>query len=187
MGYRCRHFPKSPAYAPSAYLPYLALALAASPRGGFFVGLGAWGPLESSEARYAEIGREMLVTGDWLHPRLLGIQHFHKPPLTYWLTAAGLTIFGPHAAGVRILPVLAVLLQVLLMYKLGELLFKGDRARALAAAVVYGTLPVVLISALNVTTDAYLATLELAAAYGILRYYAGGKFAGSTCFGWASA
>lgn len=143
--------------------------------GAFFVGLGAWGPLESSEARYAEIGREILVTGDWLHPRLLGIQHFHKPPFTYWLTAAGLTIFGPHAAGVRILPVLAVLLQVLLVYKLGELLFRGDRARALAAAVVYGTLPVVLISALNVTTDAYLATLELAAAYGILRYYAGGQ------------
>jgi 4-amino-4-deoxy-L-arabinose transferase len=73
------------------------------------------------------------------------------------------------------LPVLAVLLQVLLMYKLGELLFQGDRARALAAAIVYGTMPVVLISALNVTTDAYLATLELAATYGILRYYAGGQ------------
>ena len=143
--------------------------------GAFFVGLGAWGPLESSEARYAEIGREMLVTGDWLHPRLLGIQHFHKPPLTYWLTAAGLTIFGPHAAGVRLLPVLAVLLQVLLVYKLGELLFSGDRARALAAAIIYGSLPVVLISALNVTTDAYLTTLELAATYGILRYYAGGQ------------
>lgn len=143
--------------------------------GAFFVGLGTWGPLESSEARYAEIGREMLVTGDWLHPRLLGIQHFHKPPFTYWLTAASLTIFGPHAAGVRILPVLAVLLQVLLVYKLGELLFRGDRARALAAAIIYGSLPVVLISALNVTTDAYLATLELAATYGILRYYAGGQ------------
>ncbi|SMB92874.1 glycosyl transferase family 39 [Hymenobacter roseosalivarius DSM 11622] len=143
--------------------------------GAFFIGLGAWGPLESSEARYAEIGREMLVSGDWLHPRLLGIQHFHKPPLTYWLTAAGLTVFGPHAAAVRVLPVLTVLLQVLLMYKLGELLFLGDRARALATAVVYGSLPVVLISALNVTTDAYLATLELAAAYGILRYYAGGQ------------
>lgn len=143
--------------------------------GAFFVSLGAWGPLESSEARYAEIGREMLVNGDWLHPRLLGIQHFHKPPLTYWLTAAGLAVFGPHAAGVRILPVLAVLLQVLLIYKLAELLFNGDRARALASAVIYGTLPVVLISALNVTTDAYLATLELAAAYSILRYYAGGQ------------
>ncbi|MBC6988823.1 ArnT family glycosyltransferase [Hymenobacter sp. BT491] len=141
----------------------------------FLVGIGSWGPLESSEARYAEIGREMLVGQDWLHPRLLGIQHFHKPPLTYWLTAAGLALFGPNAAGVRILPVLAVLLQVLLVYGLGQLLFQGDRARALAAAIIYGTLPVVLISALNVTTDAYLATLELAATYGILRYYHDGR------------
>lgn len=137
----------------------------------FLIGLGAWGPLESSEARYAEIGREMLVGQDWLHPRLLGIQHFHKPPLTYWLTAAGLGVFGENTLGVRVLPVLAVLLQVLLVYGIGLLLFRQDRARSLAAAVVYGTLPVVLISALNVTTDAYLATLELAAAYGILRYY----------------
>ncbi|OWP62744.1 hypothetical protein CDA63_12595 [Hymenobacter amundsenii] len=141
--------------------------------GAFAWQLGNWGPLESSEARYSEIGREMLVGRDWLHPRLLGIQHFHKPPLTYWLTAAGLGLFGVNMVGVRLLPVLAVLLQVVLMYGLGLLLFKQDRARALAAAVIYGTLPVVLISALNVTTDGYLATLELAATYGILRYYAG--------------
>ncbi|RSK43788.1 ArnT family glycosyltransferase [Hymenobacter rigui] len=136
--------------------------------------LGSWGPLESSEARYAEIGREMLTGQDWLHPQLLGIYHFHKPPLTYWLTAAGLGLFGTDTWGVRVLPVLAVLLQVVLVYGLGLLLFQQDRARALAAAVIYGTLPVVLISALNVTTDAYLATLELAATYGILRYYHGG-------------
>jgi 4-amino-4-deoxy-L-arabinose transferase-like glycosyltransferase len=139
------------------------------------VGLNSWGPLESSEARYAEIGREMLVSGDWLHPRLLGIQHFHKPPLTYWLTAVGLTLAGPVAAGVRLLPVLAVLVQVGLMFGLGQLFFAGDRLRALAVAVVYATMPVVLIGALNVTTDAYLATWELAAAYGLLRYYQGGK------------
>lgn len=143
--------------------------------GGAFVWqLGSWGPLESSEARYSEIGREMLTGRDWLHPRLLGIQHFHKPPLTYWVTAAGLGLFGVNTVGVRLLPVLAVLLQVGLVYALGLLLFGNDRARALAAAVIYGTLPVVLISALNVTTDVYLATLELAAAYGILRYYHNG-------------
>lgn len=138
---------------------------------GFLLNLNAWGVLESSEARYAEIGREMLAGGDWLHPRLLGIQHFHKPPLTYWLTAAGLGLFGGTAGAVRVLPVLAVLAQVALMYALGLLVFARDRRRALAAAVVYGTLPVVLVSALNVTTDAYLATLELLAAYAFLRYH----------------
>ena len=158
------------------WLFVLALGLA------FFVGLNSWGPLESSEARYAEIGREMLTGQDWLHPRELGIQHFHKPPLTYWLTAAGLGLLGENAAGARALAVVAVLAQVLLVYGLGRLLFAGDRARALAAAVVYGTLPVVLISALNLTTDAYLATWELLAAYGILRYYHTGRRGGLYLF-----
>ncbi|QNH61352.1 ArnT family glycosyltransferase [Hymenobacter sediminicola] len=146
--------------------------------GAFLVGINSWGPLESSEARYAEIAREMLAGRDWLHPKLLGIEHFHKPPLTYWLTAVGLTLGGPTALGVRLLPVLAVLAQVLLVYGLGVLLFDGNRNRALTAAILYGTLPVVLISSLNVTTDAYLATLELAAAYGLLRHYHDGRWWG---------
>ncbi|SHL46783.1 ArnT family glycosyltransferase [Hymenobacter psychrotolerans] len=144
----------------------------------FLLGLGSWGVLESSEARYAEIAREMLVSRDWLYPRLLGIEHFHKPPLTYWLTAAGLALAGPTALGVRLLPVLAVLAQVWLVYGIGKVLFAGNRRRALTAAVLYGTLPVVLISALNVTTDAYLTTLELAATFGLLRYYHTGRWWG---------
>ncbi|GAB3308620.1 glycosyltransferase family protein [Hymenobacter tenuis] len=151
----------------SWWLGLLLLSLAIA----FAVGLNAWGLLESSEARYAEIGREMLASSDWLHPRLLGIQHFHKPPLTYWLTAVGLAITGPTAAGVRLLPGVAVLLQILLVYSLGKLFFEGDARRALTAAVVYGTLPVVWVAALNATTDVYLATWELAAAYGILHHY----------------
>ncbi|GAA4380669.1 glycosyltransferase family 39 protein [Hymenobacter koreensis] len=138
----------------------------------FLINLNAWGVLETSEARYAEIGREMLTSGDWLRPRLLGIQHFHKPPLTYWLTAAGLALFGGSAGAVRVLPVLAVLAQVGLVYALARLVFRGDARRALATAVVYGTLPVVLVSALNVTTDVYLATLELLATYAFVRYHA---------------
>ncbi|RAK69396.1 ArnT family glycosyltransferase [Hymenobacter edaphi] len=159
-----------PALPPMSSRLWLWLLLAVL-FGAFLLNLNAWGVLESSEARYAEIGREMLTGGDWLHPRLLGIQHFHKPPLTYWLTAAGLGLFGGTAGAVRLLPVLAVLAQVALVYALGLLIFARDRRRALAAAVVYGTLPVVLISALNVTTDAYLATLELLAAYALLRYH----------------
>ncbi len=46
------------------------------------------------EGRYAEIPREMVVSGDWLTPRLNGIKYFEKPALQYWITAAVYEAFG---------------------------------------------------------------------------------------------
>ena len=51
--------------------------------------LGGVGFLGPDEPRYASVGREMARSGDWITPRLDGQPWFEKPPLTYWLTAAG--------------------------------------------------------------------------------------------------
>ena len=59
-----------------------------------------FGPLDyrklvkPDEGRYAEIAREMAVTGDWVTPRLNGIKYFEKPPLQYWATGAAFKVFG---------------------------------------------------------------------------------------------
>jgi 4-amino-4-deoxy-L-arabinose transferase-like glycosyltransferase len=50
--------------------------------------------LDPDEGRYAEIPREMVVSGDWLTPRLDGLKYFEKPPLQYWATAAAYSVFG---------------------------------------------------------------------------------------------
>lgn len=60
----------------------------------WFVTLGNSILTEPDEARYAEIPREMLVSGDWVTPRLDGIVYFEKPPLQYWITALGYATFG---------------------------------------------------------------------------------------------
>lgn len=43
--------------------------------------LGKWGIMETSEAKYAKISKEMVENKDYLHPKLLGIYHYHKPPM----------------------------------------------------------------------------------------------------------
>lgn len=67
------------------------------------------------EFRYAEIPREMLETGDFITPRLLGSRYFEKPPMGYWLTAASFRIFGLNAFALRIVPVLGALLSAALL------------------------------------------------------------------------
>lgn len=50
--------------------------------------------IPSDEARYAEIAREMYVTGDWITPRYNGYKYFEKPPLQMWATSIVFEIFG---------------------------------------------------------------------------------------------
>jgi 4-amino-4-deoxy-L-arabinose transferase-like glycosyltransferase len=46
------------------------------------------------EGRYAEMAREMFVSGDWITTRLNGIKYFEKPPLQTWMNALTFTVFG---------------------------------------------------------------------------------------------
>lgn len=60
-------------------------------------GVGVLGP---DEPRYAAIGRAMATTHDFITPRLWGVPWFEKPPLLYWMTAAGTAFrLGPEISG----------------------------------------------------------------------------------------
>lgn len=128
------------------------------------LGLGSYGLAESSEARYAEISREMFVSGDYLNPQLLGIFHFHKPPITYYITSLGYGIFGINEFGARFFLQLAVVIQLLIVYGMANLLF-DSRKTAFMSGLIYFAMPLVLISSHNLTTDAYLNTFLMAAIY----------------------
>lgn len=75
---------------------------------------------EPDEARYAEIPREMLATGDWLTPRLNGVLYFEKPPLQYWLSALGMKVFGLHGAAARLPLALASGLMIWAAWRLAK-------------------------------------------------------------------
>jgi len=91
----------------------------------------------SDEGRYSEIPRYMVVSGDWLTPRLNGIKYFEKPPLQYWATAAAYETFGMHQWTARLWPALTGLLGILTVFYAGRRLFGAECG--LYAALVLGS------------------------------------------------
>ena len=83
------------------------------------------GLFEDSEARYVEASWEMAQSGDWVTPRVNYIKHFHKPPLTYWLTALSLKVLGKSEAAARLPQILAALATVGLTLWLAQALELG--------------------------------------------------------------
>ena len=81
---------------------------------------------EPDEARYAEIPREMLATGDWLTPHLNGVLYFEKPPLQYWLSALSMKLFGVSGAAARLPLALASGLMIWAAWRLAKRLGARD-------------------------------------------------------------
>jgi 4-amino-4-deoxy-L-arabinose transferase-like glycosyltransferase len=59
--------------------------------------------IDPTEGRYAEISREMAMSGDWIVPRLnFGEPFWGKPPMYFWAGAASMKLFGFTAAAARL-------------------------------------------------------------------------------------
>ena len=109
--------------------------------------------METSETRYAECAREMLVSGNWLEPTLEFQPHWTKPPLSYWCMALGMELCGVNAWGVRLPAVLALLVTVAAVGLAGRRLW-GEREGCLAGLALATGYPA--IAANIATTDIYL-------------------------------
>ncbi|SDR69001.1 4-amino-4-deoxy-L-arabinose transferase [Opitutus sp. GAS368] len=103
----------------------------------FGLRLGSSSLPNPDESRYAEIPREMLATGDWVTPRLNGVNYFEKPPLVYWAVAANQGVFGANEWAIRAVPALFALGGVLLTYAATRRLY--GRNAGLAAGFVLAT------------------------------------------------
>ena len=104
--------------------------------------------IKPDEGRYAELSREMAVSGDWVTPRLNGIKYFEKPPLQYWAGAAAISIFGASEWAVRLWSALTGVLGVALAWYAGRRLM-GPRAGLFAATVLGSSLMYVVVGHLN--------------------------------------
>ncbi len=86
------------------------------------------------EGRYTEIPREMVITGDFVTPRLNGVKYFEKPPLMYWLTASSIKSFGINEWALRFWPAFFALMGALATYLFGRRFY--SRETGIAASLV---------------------------------------------------
>jgi len=130
---------------------------------GFAFALGRAALANPDEGRYAEIPREMVASGDWVTPRLDGVDYFEKPPLMYWAVAAELKAFGPGEGALRAVPAGFALAGVLLTYAAARTL--RGRGAGVASAVVLGTSLIYFAHARLLILDTAVAVLMSAALF----------------------
>ncbi|HEX8833109.1 MAG TPA: glycosyltransferase family 39 protein [Abditibacteriaceae bacterium] len=119
--------------------------------------LGGWAFLDPDEGRYGTIPYEMLANADFVTPTQNDIKFFDKPPLLYWTIAASYSLFGYQEWAARLIPALAALAGILMVYALGKRMF-GPRA-GLLGAVILGTSLMWPIMAHIVVTDMLVSSL----------------------------
>ncbi len=89
-------------------------------------------PMVINAAKYAQVSREILESGDWINLTIGGEAYDQKPPLLFWLGSLFFSVFGVSTAAWK-LGVLAVSAGgVYATYRLGKLLY-GELAGRLAA------------------------------------------------------
>ncbi|MDO8413087.1 MAG: glycosyltransferase family 39 protein [Gallionellaceae bacterium] len=104
--------------------------------------------VKPDEGRYAEIAREMAVTGDWVTPRLNALKYFEKPPLQYWATATAYTLFGEHQWTARLWSALTGFAGLFWIGFVGIRLF-GREAGQYAALLLLGSMLYSMIGHIN--------------------------------------
>ena len=100
----------------------------------FFVGLGRPAITDSDEAFYAQAGREMVESGDWVTPHYNRQPRFEKPVLFYWLVALAYLAAGIGEFAARVPSALAGLGLVLAAFACARRWY-DDRTAVLAGAI----------------------------------------------------
>jgi 4-amino-4-deoxy-L-arabinose transferase-like glycosyltransferase len=113
------------------------------------------------EGRYAEMAREMLLSGDWVTTRLNGIKYFEKPPLHTWMSAVSFALFGIGDWQARLWNGVCGIVGVLMVSYTGRRVF-GGRAGLYAALVLGSTLFWAAASQFNSLDLPVAATMALA-------------------------
>ncbi len=126
--------------------------------------------LDRDETRYAEIPREMLISGDWILPQLNFAPYYDKPPLLYWLCGLSYCVFGVSEWSARLVPAMAALCMFASTLWFGSRMF-GKRVGLLSASVLMLSFGFMLVSRFLLIDGVFaaLVTLSLLSAHEAIR------------------
>ncbi|MBV8605633.1 MAG: glycosyltransferase family 39 protein [Pelomonas sp.] len=111
--------------------------------------------MDTTEARYGEIARKMMVLGDWVTPwHDWGVPFWAKPPLPFWISAASMKLFGVSEFAARLPHLLCGVAIAWLGWRFARD-WMGRREARLGTAVMAGS-AVFFVSVGAVMTDTVL-------------------------------
>ena len=131
---------------------------------------------DTTEARFGEMARKMVESGDWLVPlHDYGVPYLAKPPLAFWLSAAGIEVFGPGELGPRVAILAATLAFVVWLH--GRVRHWLGAPAAATVALVLATSVLFFVAAAAVMTDMLLTIAVTVALAAFWERYRGGSAA----------
>ncbi len=148
-------------------------------------GIGLRDPWPADEPRFALIARDMVASGQWLIPQVGGDIYADKPPLFFWMIAAGIVLTGSVRWAFLLPSLLAAIGCVVLIYDLGRRLWNREAGLAAALALLF-SLQFVW-QARQAQIDATLCFFTTLSLYGLLRHCLLGPQWRWYAIGWAAA
>jgi 4-amino-4-deoxy-L-arabinose transferase-like glycosyltransferase len=124
--------------------------------------------MDDVDAVQAQIGRNMLTSGDWVTARLDGIAYLEKAPMHYWLIAASYRVFGVSDWAARIPFALTVVALALLTTAFGIWAF-DDKKSGLYAGLCMATCVGLFLFTRILIADAMLTFTTALAMWAFLR------------------
>lgn len=128
--------------------------------------------MDTTEARYGEIGRKMLESGNWLTPQWdVGVPFWGKPPLSFWASAASMKLLGVGEFGARFATLVFALATAALFWRWPHAPARREDAAPAAALVLLSSVLGFLIAG-AVATDVFMVfgmTLSMVAFWNALQ------------------
>jgi len=122
-----------------------------------------WTP---DEPRDAEVGREMLMSGDFVVPTLAGKPFLEKPPLYWWAMAGMYHLFGVSDGVARSTSALAAVMTLLLVFDVARRI--ANPFAGLMATIVTGTMSGFYLHFHRVVVDPWLALFVMLGYWGFV-------------------